>query len=533
MSFVEEIAERLTRHQIQSKTSLHQAKLKLCKKYGLKKVPSDADLLAQLERSIGKAKTKQFTHILQKKATRTASGVAVVAVMTSPDECPHGRCITCPGGPTGGTPQSYTGKEPAALRGHRYSFNPCAQTKARLKQLGSAGHPTDKVDLILMGGTITARPLQYQEWFVKRCFDAMNGYTSRTLEDARIANERARTRCVGLTFETRPDWARLQQIEQMLWFGVTRVEIGVQSTRDDLLYGIKRGHTVTDTVLATRLLKDAGLKVGYHLMPGLPGSSRESDLASFSEVFSNPDFKPDLIKIYPTLVIEQTELWNLWKEGEYKALGTREAARLIADIKKKVPPWVRIQRIDRDIPAPLIVDGVKKSNLREIANQMLADEGERCRCIRCREVGHRWLKQGIIPDPSRIELVRINYEASRGQDIFLSYEDREEDVLIGYCRLRIPSRAVWKEFEGSAILRELKVSGAEVPIGAKPVKDKPVKEWQHRGWGHALVREAEEIARTEFRKKRLLVLSGVGAKAYFRKLGFRQMRYWMGKKLKN
>jgi elongator complex protein 3 len=525
MSFIEEIAESLFNHQIQDKKSLHQAKLKLCKKYELSSVPSDAELLAELKQVIGKSKIDQFKYTLQKKATRTASGVAVVAVMTSPTQCPHGRCIVCPGGPATGSPQSYTGKEPAALRGHRYAFDPYDQTKARVKQLNSIAHLTD---LIIMGGTFTARPFCYQEWFVKRCFDAMNGFRAKTFLESKRANERAKARCVGLTIETRPDWARLQQVEQMLWLGATRVEIGVQSTWDDLLYQMERGHTVTDTILATRLLKDVGLKVGHHLMPGLLGTTHEKDLASFREVFNNPDFKPDLIKIYPTLVIEQTELWNLWREGRYKALETREAARLIAEIKQKVPPWIRIQRIDRDIPAPLIVDGVKRSNLREIANQLLKQEGKRCRCIRCREVGHRWLKEGLLPDPSAIELVRIDYEASKGQEVFLSFEDRAKDILIGYCRLRIPSRAIWRKLEGIALIRELKVSGAEVPIGVKPIK-----EWQHRGWGKALVKEAERIAKADFQRKRLLVLSGVGAREYFRKLGFRRRGIWMGKELKD
>jgi elongator complex protein 3 len=263
-------------------------------------------------------------------------------------------------------------------------------------------------------------------------------------------------------------------------------------------------------------------------MPGLPGTTHEKDLASFNEVFTNPDFKPDLIKIYPTLVIDQTELWNLWKEGKYKALETKEAARLIAAIKQKVPPWIRIQRIDRDIPAPLIVDGVKKSNLREIANQMLKEEGKKCRCIRCREVGHRWLKEGLLPDLSAIKLVQRDYEASEGQEVFLSFEDRAKDILVGYCRLRIPSRAIWRELKESALIRELKVCGAEVPIGVKPVK-----EWQHRGWGKALVKEAERIAKEDFREKRLLVLSGIGAREYFRKLGFKQRGMWMGKELKD
>ena len=298
---------------------------------------------------------------------RTISGVAVVAVMTSPTECPHGRCIPCPGGPITQSPQSYTGFEPAAMRGSLNKFDPFEQVKARIEQLTAIGHPTDKIDLIIMGGTFTARDLYYQEWFVKSCFDAMNTIKGENLEQAKKINETSNHRCIGLTVETRPDWFRIQQIDQSLQFGVTRVELGVQSIFDDVLFSMNRGHTISDTIFATRLAKESGLKICYHMMPGLPKSSEDKDLLGFKELFSNPQFQPDMLKIYPTLVIKNTPLYRQWKEGTYTPLSTDEAVNLISKMLTYVPEYVRIQRIQRDVPAQYIECGVQKSNLRPVS----------------------------------------------------------------------------------------------------------------------------------------------------------------------
>lgn len=499
-----------------TKDEIHKIKLQFCRKYHLDRIPSDPDILSHVNEKFYPV----LKPVLRKKPSRTISGVAVVAVMTSPAECPHGKCVYCPGGVDYGSAQSYTGKEPAALRAGMHNFDPFLQTRSRIEQLQVIGHPTDKIDLIVMGGTFTSRRIDYQDFFVKRCFDAMNNKKSKNLEEAQKINESAKHRCIGLTIETRPDWCKKEHVEQILRLGGTRVEIGVQSTFDSVLKKIERGHKVKDSIDATRILKDSGLKVCYHMMPGLPGSSREMDLESFKKIFYDKKFRPDMLKIYPTLVIKGTKLYDLWKNNEYKAMKTEEAAELIVEIKRIVPRWVRIQRIQRDIPVPLIDDGVKKSNLRQIVEEEMQKKNMKCNCIRCREVGHKMLK-GMMPDANNIKLLRTDYDASGGKEIFLSFEDEKNNILIGFARLRKPG-----DHENHMFIRELKVFGQMLPIGKKPKY-----EWQHRGYGEKLVRECELIAKEEFGCKKILVNSGVGVRNYYRKLGYRKNGVYMGKQL--
>jgi len=477
---------------------------------------------------------KELIPILRKKPVRTISGVAVVAVMTSPEKCPHGKCIFCPGGINsvfGDVPQSYTGREPATMRGLMYNFDPYIQTRERIRQLEKIGHPTDKVELIVMGGTFPARDVEYQDNFIKGCLDALNERPSRTLEEAQRINETAKHRCVALTLETRPDYCGEREINQMLKLGTTRVELGVQTIYNDILEFIERGHTVEDTIRATQLLKDSGLKVSYHIMPGLPGSSIEMDKKVFKEIFSNPDFRPDLVKIYPCLVIEGTKLYKLWKEGKFKPIREEEAVEIITYAKSIMPKWVRTSRIQRDIPANVIVDGVKKSNLGELVYKNLERLGIRCRCIRCREVGHVIYKRGIYPDPENIKLCREDYSASGGHEIFLSFEDVKKDILIGYLRLRIPYKPFRPEIDDkTALVRQLHVCGQEQGLFRGSYKEEEML-WQHRGYGRALLREAERIAREEFQMRKILVTSGIGVREYYRKLGYRRMGPYMGKEL--
>jgi len=318
--------------------------------------------------------------------------------------------------------------------------------------------------------------------------------------------------------ETRPDWAKEEHVDQMLSMGVTRVEVGVQNVYDDIYVGVNRGHRVQDVIEATRTMKDAGLKVVYHLMPGLPGSSFERDLQGFREIFSNPQFKPDMIKIYPCLVLKGTKVYNWWKKGEYSPYTTDEAAQLIAEVKKFVPPWVRIMRVQRDIPANLIEAGVKRSNLRQIALEKLGAEGMRCRCIRCREVGHRWLKDKVKPDLDKIEIQTVTEEASGGEELFISAEDPVNDVLVGYVRLRIPSgRASRPEIvpEKTAIVRELRVYGPLVPVGRHLAEA-----WQHKGYGSVLLSEAERTAMENYNRTKILVTSALGTKQYYKRFGY-------------
>jgi len=528
MGYHDELIALIISHKIDNKIDLHKTKINLCKKYKLNCVPPDSEVIANLPYDLPEKEKEKLFSILRKKPMRTISGVAVVAVMTSPDICPHGKCIPCPGGPELDTPQSYTGHEPAALRAAYNEFDPFMQTTNRIKQLKAIGHPVDKIDLILMGGTFTSRLPSYMHWFVKRCFDGLNQKTAKTFEQAKRINESASSRCIGLTVETRPDWFRLQHVDYVLNLGATRVELGVQTVYDYILHDIHRGHTVSDTIATTRIAKDAGFKVCYHMMPGLPGSNEEKDIDSFKTIFENSDFRPDMIKIYPTLTVKGTELYDLWKKGFYNPLTNDDAVKLIAKIKTFVPKWVRIQRIQRDIPANLIDAGVNKSNLRQLVENEMQNSGQNCLCIRCREIGHKLLKEDIKIDQNQIDLEIIKYEANEGTEIFLSFIGKENNGLIGYLRLRDIINPHRYELVSNPcmMIRELKVLGRELSIGKRSQEG-----WQHRGFGKELIEEAVRICSEEFDKKYLFVLSGIGVKPYYRKLGFIDRGAYLFKKL--
>ncbi len=442
-----------------------------------------------------------------KKIARTISGVTPVAVMTSPMNCP-GQCVYCP--TFSETPQSYTPTSPAVLRAIRCGYDGAEQVRLRIKILSEMGHPTDKIELIIMGGTFLAYPEEYQYSFIKDCYDALNGMESSTLEEARQINETALHRCTGLCIETRPDWCGQEQVERMLEFGATRVELGVQTLDDEIYRLVKRGHTVEDVVTATRLLKEYAFKVHYHWMPGLPGSTPEKDLEMSRQLFEDPGFRPDGLKIYPTMVIEGTEMEKWYREGRYTPYPEDIMINLIADIKAEVPDYVRISRVLRDIPANYIVGGLRDS-LRLTVRRKLEEQGKSCRCIRCREYGHR-VREGR--EPGEPKLVREDYEASEGREIFLSYVDNEE-TLFGLLRLRIQADNINTLRQGSsgnlALVRELHIYGPEVPL-----KQQSPAAAQHKGLGKALLAEAERIARDEFQSQEMLILSGVGARDYYR-----------------
>ena len=400
-----EILREILKREIYDLKEIDKLKREVCRRFHLKKVPTNADLLSftPLE------ERKKLSKVLKLKPVRTISGVAVVAVMAKPFRCPHGKCIYCPGGPSsvfGNVPQSYTGREPATLRAIHNNFDPYLQVKNRLEQLKLIGHTIDKVELIVMGGTFPATPLDYQENFMKRCLDAITGIDSKSLEEAIKNAEHSEVRVTGITVETRPDYCKEKHIDNMLRMGVTRVEIGVQTIYDEIYELVRRGHTVKDVIEATRLLKDSGLKVTYHLMPGLPGSDIDRDFEMFKEVFSNTDFKPDELKIYPTLVIRGTELYEMWQRGEYTPLDEETLIDLLVRVKREIiPRYVRIKRVMRDIPANIISAGPRKGNLRELVQRRLFQLGERCRCIRCREVGHVRMKFGLEPSEENIRLM--------------------------------------------------------------------------------------------------------------------------------
>jgi elongator complex protein 3 len=475
MSELRLIVEAILVGQIKTEADLESRKKDASSCLGLPTLPSNADILA-----LARPEERELLKMLVRKPTRTLSGVAVIAAMTSPARCPHGTCVPCPGGIECVSPQSYTGREPAALRAGQHGYDPYAQVSARLGQLGEIGHPLDKSELIIMGGTMSSRPLGYQHWFVKRCLQAMNDYPRpngpvagwQSFAGLAMANETASVRNIGTTFETRPDWCGPKEIEEMLSLGATKVELGVQSTRDDLLQNMKRGHTVEDSVTANRNLREAGLKVGFHMMPGLPGSTPEVDLEVFRDLFIDSRFRPDYLKIYPTLVIEGTELYRQYQAGDYAPLGDAAAAELVSRIKEILPGYVRLQRVQRDIPAQLIVAGVKKSNLRQLAQHNLQARGGKCRCIRCREAGLRRVLE------ANLRLKHESYEACGGTEHFFSFES-EDDTLVGFLRLRLGARA---------LVRELHVYGPMVPIGTRS------DGWQHQGYGTRLLEAAEALA---------------------------------------
>jgi len=458
-----------------------------------------------------------------KKSARTISGVTPVAVMTLPMKCP-GQCIYCP--TYSATPQSYTPESPAVLRARRCGYDVKKQIKLRLKVLSEMGHPTDKIELIVMGGTFLAYPKDYQYQFIKECYDALNGEESATLEEAKRLNETAEHRCTGLCIETRPDWCGQEEIDRMLEFGTTRVELGVQTLDDEIYRQVRRGHKVEDVVKVTTLLKEHGFKVHYHWMPGLPGSTPEQDLELSKQLFSDAHFKPDGLKLYPTMVVEGTELEKWYRDKRYQPYDDNTMINLICQIKSIVPKYVRISRILRDIPAKFIVGGLKDS-LRDVVRQRMKQQAIECRCIRCREYGHRAQDGWEIGEP---RMVRMDYEASSGREIFLSFED-ENETLFGLLRMRIQSKPIARlgqETKGNlAIIRELHIYGPEVPLSQRS----PTAA-QHRGLGKALLREAERIAGDEFKAQQMVVLSGTGAKEYYRsEFGYRSQGDYMVKKL--
>ena len=523
---------------IQTKKQMEKLENRICREYSSNGFMSNSKIL-----EYAKEDELEFLRpLLMKKPTRTISGVAIVAVMCHPHKCPHGRCKYCPESSI--APPSYTGEEPAALRARMFNYHPYIQTFNRLYQLKNIGHAIDKVELIIMGGTFASRCLDYQEWFVSQALRAMNDFSARSktiasnqreieivppndfqyLHDIQKENEHSKVRCVGLTFETRPDYSKVEDINRMLEYGVTRVELGVQTLYNHIYKRVDRGHTIADVIEANGMLRDSAIKVAMHMMPGL-SSSDESDKFMFKRLFSEESFCPDMLKIYPCLITEGSEFYEMWKKGEYEPYTSEQAVDLIVDVKKHLPKWVRTMRIQRDIPATLITAGVKKSNLGELVYNRLKDEDIQCQCIRCREVGHK-KSQGIEADYNNLELLRTDYTVCGGREIFLSIEDTANDILIGFTRLRIPSNNVFRPeiTETTSLIRELHVYGQMQKLGHKQADL-----WQHKGFGSQLLEEAEKIAKNEFGKDKMSIISGIGVRDYYRKFNYHKDGAYMSK----
>jgi len=556
MNLIRELIELLKQKDM-SKEQLSKLKLKLCRKYKIREPPTDIEILLH-------ATPEDIQEMnLIVKPMRTQSGVAVVAIMSYPFACKHGRCLYCPGGPSsffGDVPQSYTGKEPATMRAIRNKYDAYLQVFNRLEQYIALGHMPDKIELIIMGGTFPSFDKEYQEEFIGYALKAMNDFGDEFFsdgeldflkykeffempgdmkDDARIKriqerminlkgefdlakeqkrNETAKIRCVAMCLETRPDYCFKKEIDEMLTLGGTRVELGVQTVFEDVMAKIKRGHTVKDAVKATQLMKDSFLKVGYHMMPGLPGSDMSKDVKMFEELFSNPDFMPDALKIYPCMVIEGTELYDLWQKKEYEPITTENAAKILVDAKKFIPKYCRVMRVQRDIPTTMISAGVDRTNLRQYVAKLLKEKKVSCKCIRCRE------PKGREVDFSKVEIKRLDYSASGGKEVFLSAE--VGDVLLGFCRLRMPGKPFRPEItKTSAGIRELHVYGTAVPVGEKGMAV------QHKGLGKKLMLEAERIAKEEFKCDKMLVISGIGVREYYKKLGYKKDGVYVSKRL--
>jgi len=441
--------------------------------------------------------------LFSKRRVRNLSGVAVITVLTKPYFCP-GRCVYCP--TEARMPKSYLANEPGAARAVRHQFDPFDQVQSRLKSLEVNGHSTDKCELIVLGGTWTAYPKQYQTWFIKRCFDAFNEQVSASLDKAKELNETAPHRVVGLTLETRPDHTDKAEAKRLRWLGCTRVQLGVQTTDQEVLDLIKRDQTNAQVIEATRILKEAGFKISHHYMQMLPGATYQSDVQTIADAFFTPDFQPDHVKIYPTSVIKTSVLYHWWKSGKYQPYAQEDLIRLLAEIKSMVPEWVRIERLIRDIPSESIQAGNMVTNLR----QLMQDKGVACRCIRCREPGAR---EVAIDD---VELVVREYEASGGTEYFLSYESKDGQMLYAFARLRLQKLAKhWLPvLQDTALIREVHTYGRLKKVGEGKGSV------QHIGMGQQLMAEAERIAQDNG-FKRIAVIAGIGVREYFRnKLGY-------------
>jgi len=523
------------------KDELSKLKLQLCRKHDVKVVPTDIELFLNAPASL-----KKF---LQSKPMRTRSGVSPIAIMTAPARCPHGRCTFCPGGigsPWGDVPQSYTGHEPATMRAIRNEYDSYLQVFNRLEQFTVLGHVCAKAEVIVMGGTFPAMPKEYQDTFVKFAFKAMNDFSAHffetgvfdeetfktffelpgdikdtvraerinsrlkglrgvtSLEAEHARNEHAAIRCVGLTIETKPDWAKLEHADQMLRLGCTRVELGIESVYDDVLKHTNRGHDMEDTLEAMRTLKDLGFKINAHYMPGLPLTDHARDIAGMRQLFNDPDLRPDMLKLYPCMVSPGTALEREFKEGRFTPLSTDDAASLIAEFKPFVPEYCRIMRVQRDVPTKYWTAGVGITNLRQRISEINKPV---CRCIRCRE------PNGRAPDWSKAAIKVMEYEASGGCEFFIAMEDPSQDMLLGFCRLRFPSQCLRSEITPTtALIRELHVYGEAVSLHGQGTI-------QHRGIGQRLLQEAESIAR-KHQKDKVIVISGVGVRGYYYKHGY-------------
>jgi len=514
-----EISQNLLLIKEPSKQQIKEEIRIICRKYSLSRMPKSHEILSMTR---GKNFSK-LRKVLLKKPIKTASGVSVIALMPKPYACPHGRCTYCPGGIEFNSPNSYTGKEPSTLNAIENNYDPKLQITTKIEKLTAYGHDPSKMELVIVGGTFLFMPKNYQKNFIKSCYDALNGTESQNLQEAISNNEHAKIRNVGFTIETKPDYCKKEHVDLMLEYGITRIEIGIQSLQERVYEIVNRGHNYNDVTESLQISKDAGYKLVSHMMPGLPTVTPAEDIADFKKLFDDSQLRPDMLKIYPSLVLENTPLYEEYKQGKYVPYSDEDLVNVLTEMKKTVPKWVRIMRIMREIGPQEIIAGPKSGNLRQIIHQNLAKQGAFCKCIRCREAG----LSKKIPQLHSLNLNRINYDSSGGEEVFLSFEDSNESIY-GFLRLRNPSNLSHRKEVGtdSCIVRELHVYGKSLQLGQKEKN-----EIQHSGLGKKLMKEAEKISREEFDAKRILVISAVGTREYYQKLGYSLYGPYMSKAL--
>ena len=461
---------------------------------------------------------------IRMKPVRTLSGVTTITVLTKPHPCP-GECIFCP--TEAGLPQSYLSDEPGARRGVEHAFDPYTQVSSRLKALHEVGHPTDKVELLILGGSWTAYPAGYREWFIRRCFEALNQENPNddlgeiSLLEVQNTNSQARHRNVGLVIETRPDLITINNLIEMRRQGVTKLQLGLQSMDDHVLELNRRGHDAQAAEEAVRLVRAAGYKVVVHWMPNLLGATPESDQKDFARLWGEGGINPDELKIYPCQLLRNAELFEYWQRGEFKPYTEQELIDLLADIKPTVPRFCRINRVIRDIPSNHVVAGNRNTSLRQDVAVELEKRGEKCQCIRCREI-----RQGELDDRELV-LDDLVYKAGWAEEHFLSF-NTQDDHILGFLRLSLPHKSQFfpaDELQDAAIIREVHVYGQSIEVGSEASGSA-----QHRGLGSSLIEKAAEIARSNGYQK-LTVISAVGTRQYYGSRGFESAELYMVRKL--
>ncbi|MFA4830998.1 MAG: tRNA uridine(34) 5-carboxymethylaminomethyl modification radical SAM/GNAT enzyme Elp3 [Patescibacteria group bacterium] len=574
------ITEFIISQKPQTKAEFDNAKRKICSVLKIAQ-PSNRQLIKCYQDLLKKKsikQDKQIEQLLKKAEIRTLSGIAVVTSLTKPYPCP-GKCIYCP--QEKGMPKSYLASEPAAARAFKLNFNPYEQMQKRILTLEANGHPTDKIEFIVKGGTWNAYPLKYQYWFILESFKACNNFKKlkvvvptqykdwkikrlkdlqKTLEKEQTYNETANHRIIGLTLETRPDAVTHETIFHMRQQGCTRIELGLQASDDKILKLVKRGHTVEQFKNAMLLLRSAGFKVDLHFMPGLPGSTSKHDVEMYKKLFTDPGLKPDMVKIYPCTVIKNSPLYAWLKSGKYKPYDNKKLFEALIQMKLATPRYCRISRLIRDIPAGEIKGGNIITNLRENLQREMKKRELRCQCLRCREIGHR---VSVIPAKAGIQslndtgfpimvgndkqptIFTEKYETTGGTEYFLSFEDVKRTTVFAFLRLRLchaerspdsqrDSSPAFREERGRndsvCFIRELHVYGELIPLQHDSTSARQHTRVQHKGLGKKLMAEAERIAKKNNRGK-IAVISGVGVREYYRKLGYIKNRTYMIKKI--